>query len=131
MRQTTVQDLCFAPIYTFIYFGGGLRDVRTDKVARIGQKTASGAKVTTFTLKWGVLAKKPPSDQNASKNHVYVGLSTFSFLDPPPGYRLDSLNLEGISLTPHQFFRILGQNFQVFFTVKYHFSTTLPPKWLY
>ena len=83
MRQTTVQDICFAPIYTFIYFGGGLRDVRTDKVARIGQKTASGAKVTTFTLKWGVLAKKPPSDQNASKNHVYVGLSTFSFLDPP------------------------------------------------
>ena len=82
MRQRTVQDLFFTPIYTFIYFGGGLRAARTDKVARIGQKTASGVKVTTFTLKWGVLAKKPPSDQNVSKNHVYVDLSTISYLDP-------------------------------------------------
>ena len=83
MRQRTVQDVFFTPIYTFIYFGGDLRAARTDKVAQIRQKTASGVKVPTFTLKWGVLAKTPPSDQNASKNHVYVGLSTISFLKHP------------------------------------------------
>ncbi len=55
-------------------------------------------------------------------------LSTFSFLNPP-GYHLNFLNLEGISLKSHRGFGILGRNFVFFFhPQKVHFQLLLPQK---
>ena len=102
-------------LYSNIYFyilWRGLRAARAGKVAWIWQKTASGVKVTTFTLKWGFWPKNLRATKMRQKIVFMLVWAQFRSLTPP-GYRFDSLNLEGISLKPHQGFGILGRNFQV------------------